>query len=96
MPIDTYFLYRKNIDSKKTISSLMYIQTRKYTIKCLMCNEEITEPLGSYFAEPHITAKPGHLEYRIIVEMPSANAPDNDEPTLVFGDSEKHGVSELK
>ncbi len=48
-----------------------------------MCNEEITEPLSSNFAEPHITANPGHLEYRIIIEMPSANVPDN-EPTLVF------------
>ncbi len=71
-------------------------QTRKHTVKCLMCNEEITEPLGSYFAEPHITSTHCHLEYRIIVEMPSANAPDNDKPTLVFDDSEKHWILELQ
>lgn len=60
-------------------------QTRKHTIKCLTCDEEIKEPLSSYFAETHITANPGHLEYRIILEMPSANVPDN-EPSLVFYD----------
>ncbi len=52
-------------------------QTRKHTIKCLMCYEKITEPLGPDFAEPHITANPGHLEYRIIVEMPSSIVPYN-------------------
>ncbi len=71
-------------------------QTRKHTIKCLMCNEEIKEPLGSYFAEPHITSNPRHPEYRIIVEMPSANAQDNDKPTLVFDNSKKHWISELQ
>ncbi len=90
--IDLCFLYRKNIDNKKTILKLMNRQTRKHTVKCLMCNEEITEPLGSYFAESHITSTPCHLEYGIIVEMPSANAPDNDKPTLVFDDSEKHWI----
>ena len=50
-----------------------------------MCNEQIKEPLSSYFAETHITANPGHLEYRIIIEMPYANVPDN-EPSLVFYD----------
>ena len=50
-----------------------------------MCNEQIKEPLSLYFAETHITANPGHLEYRIIIEMPYANVPDN-EPSLVFYD----------
>jgi hypothetical protein len=55
-----------------------------------MCDEEITEPLSPYFADSHITSNPGHLEYRIIVELPSSNVPDN-KPTLVFdGDAEKH------
>jgi hypothetical protein len=67
----------------------MNSQTRKHTVKCLMCDEEITEPLSPNFAEPHITANPGHLEYRIIIEMPSANVPDN-KPTLVFDDAERH------
>lgn len=64
---------------------MMTCQTRKYFVKCLMCNQEIKEPLSSYFAESHITANPGHLEYRVIVEMPSANVP-YDEPYLVFYD----------
>ncbi len=54
-----------------------------------MCDEEIEEPLSPNFAEPHITANPGHLEYRVIVEMPSANVP-NDQPTLVFDDANQH------
>jgi hypothetical protein len=55
-----------------------------------MCDEEITEPLSPYFAETHITANPGHLEYRIVIEMPSAKVPDS-KPTLVFDDgTEKH------
>ena len=65
-------------------------QTRKHTIKCLVCDEEIKEPLSSHFAETHITANPGHLEYRIVIEMPSAKVPDS-KPTLVFDDgTEKH------
>ncbi len=64
----------------------MTSQTKKYTVKCLMCDEEITEPLSPNFAEPHITANPGHLEYRVIIEMPSANVPDA-KPTLVFDDA---------
>jgi hypothetical protein len=54
-----------------------------------MCDEEITESLNSNFAEPHISANPGHLEYRIIVSMPSTNVPEN-KPTLVFDDAEKN------
>jgi hypothetical protein len=50
-----------------------------------MCNEEIKEPFSSCFADTHITANPGHLEYRIIIEMPSADVPDN-ESSLVFYD----------
>ena len=65
----------------------MNSQTRKHTIKCLMCNEEIKETLSSCFAETHLTANPGHLEYRIIVEMPSAEVPDN-ESSLVFYDAD--------
>ncbi len=64
----------------------MNSQTRKHTVKCLMCNEEIKEPLSSCFAETHITANPGHMEYRIIIEMPSAGVPDN-ESSLVFYDA---------
>lgn len=48
-----------------------------------------TWPLSPDFAEPHISANPGHLEYIIIVEMPSSIVPDN-KPTLVFDDAEKH------
>ncbi len=74
----------------------MNSQTREHAIKCLMCDEGITEPLGSYFAESHLTANPGHLEYRIVIEMPSAQVPDS-KPTLVFDDdAEKHQVSELQ
>lgn len=69
----------------------MNSHAKKITVKCLMCDEEITEPIGSNFAEPHITANPGHLEYRIIIEMPYANVPDNhNKPTLVFDNTEKH------
>ncbi len=64
-------------------------QTKKITVKCLMCDEVITEPLSSKFAELHITTNPGHLEYRIIIEMPSTNIPDN-KPALVFDNAEKH------
>jgi len=64
-------------------------QIKKYVVKCLMCDEEIEEPLSPNFAEPHITANPGHLEYRVIVEMPSANVPNN-QPTLVFDDADQH------
>ncbi len=38
---------------------------------------EKSEPSSPDFAEPHITANPGHLEYRIIVEMPSSIVPYN-------------------
>lgn len=61
-------------------------QTRKHTIKCLMCDEEIKEPLSSDFADSHITANPGHLEYRVVIEMSSAKVPDS-KPTLVFDDN---------
>ncbi len=61
-------------------------QTKRYVVKCLMCDEEITEPFSPDFADPHITANPGHLEYRIIVELPSSNVPNN-KPTLVFDDN---------
>ena len=65
----------------------MHSQTGKHTIKCLVCNEEIKETLSSCFAETHITANPGHLEYRIIIEMPSADVADN-ELSLVFCDAD--------
>ena len=65
----------------------MHSQTNKHIIKCLMCNEEIKETLSSSFAQTHITANPGHLEYRIIMEMPSADVPDN-ESSLVFYDTD--------
>ncbi len=65
-------------------------QTRKHVIKCLMCDEKITEPLSSDFADSHITANPGHQEYRTVIEIPSAKVPDS-KPTLVFDeDTEKH------
>ena len=53
-----------------------------------MCGEEITEPLGSNFAEKHIVANPGHLEYKVILEIPSSNIPAN-QPSLVFDDGDK-------
>ncbi len=59
-------------------------------IKYLMNDEEITEPLSSDFADSHITANPGHLEYRTVIEMPSAKDL-NSKPTRVFDDdAEKH------
>ncbi len=64
-------------------------QTRKHNIKCLTCDEEIKEPLSSYFAETHITANPGYVEYVIVIEMPSAKAPDS-KPTMVFDGAKKH------
>lgn len=64
-------------------------QTRKLTIRCLMCDEGITELSSPDFAEPNITANLGHLEYRIIVEMPSSIV-QYSKPTLVFDDAEKH------
>ncbi len=64
-------------------------QTRKHTITCLMCDEGITDLSSPDFAEPHITANLGHLEYRIILEMPSSIVPCS-KPTLVFDDAEKH------
>ncbi len=68
----------------------MNSQTRKHTVKCIMCNEEIKEPLSSHFVEAHITANLGHLEYGIVIEMPSAKVHDGW-PTLVFDDNaEKH------
>jgi len=59
-----------------------------------MCNEVIKESLSSCFAETHITANPGHLEYRIIMEMPSADVPDN-ESFLVFYDADNIRVQNL-
>jgi hypothetical protein len=79
----------KNIDMYKIICNLVNSQIKKYVVKCLMCDEVIEEPLSPNFAEPHITTNPGHLEYRIIVEMPSTNAP-KDQPTLVFDDDHQH------
>ncbi len=66
----------------------MNSQTKKITVKCLMCDEEITEPLSPSFAEQHIATNAGHLEYRITLEMPSSNVPDN-QPTLVFDDKKE-------
>ncbi|MEJ7642868.1 MAG: hypothetical protein WKF36_11855 [Candidatus Nitrosocosmicus sp.] len=54
-----------------------------------MCEEEITEPLSPSFAEMHIASNPGHLEYRVTLEMSSSNVPAN-KPTLVFDDKKEH------
>ncbi len=67
----------------------MNSQTKKITVKCLMCDEAITEPLSSSFAEQHIATKAGHLEYRVTIELPSSNVPDH-QPTLVFDDKKEH------
>jgi hypothetical protein len=45
-------------------------QSKKYRITCLMCNEEIGYLSNPNFAEEHIATNPGHLEYRVVVEMP--------------------------
>ncbi len=63
-------------------------QTKRYVVKCLMCDEEITEPLSSSFVGQHIAINAGHLEYRVTLEMPSSNVPDN-KPTLVFDDKKE-------
>ncbi len=34
-----------------------------------MCNEEIGYLSNTDFAEEHIATNPGHLEYRVVVEM---------------------------
>ena len=82
-PFEQRYRYIKNT------SNIMDSQTKKITVKCLMCDEEITEPLSSSFAELHIASNPGHLEYRVTLEMPSSNVPDN-QPTLVFDDKKEH------
>ncbi len=37
-----------------------------------MCNEEIGYLSNTDFAEKHIATNPGHLEYRVVVEMPTS------------------------
>jgi hypothetical protein len=47
-------------------------QSKKYRITCLMCNEEIGYLSNPDFAEEHIATNAGHLEYRVVVEMPAS------------------------
>jgi hypothetical protein len=47
-------------------------QSIKYRVTCLMCNEEMGYISTPAFAEQHIAANPGHLEYRVVVEMPAS------------------------
>ena len=51
-------------------------KTKKYTVKCQVCGKEIGDAKPN-FAEQHINENPGHLEYRVIVEMLSPSVPDN-------------------
>ena len=44
-------------------------KTKKYTVKCQVCGKEIGDTSKPDFAEQHINENPGHLEYRVIVEM---------------------------
>jgi hypothetical protein len=60
--------------------------TKKYTVKCQVCGEEIGDTLKPDFAEQHINENPGHLEYRVVVEMISSAVPDN-QPTLNQSDN---------
>ncbi len=54
---------------------------KKYTVKCQVCGKEIGDTSKPDFAEQHINENPGHLEYRVIVEMISPAVPD-PQPTL--------------
>lgn len=56
-------------------------KTKKYTVKCQVCGKEIGDTSKPDFAEQHINENPGHLEYRVIVEMISP-AVSNPQPTL--------------
>jgi hypothetical protein len=65
-------IYRKTI-----YTFLMNDKTKKYTVKCQVCGKEIGDASKPNFAEQHINENPGHLEYRVIVEMLSPSVPDN-------------------
>ena len=54
---------------------------KKYTVKCQVCGKEIGDISKPDFAEQHINENPGHLEYRVIVEMISPDVP-HPQPTL--------------
>ena len=54
---------------------------KKYTVKCQVCGKEIGDISKPDFAEQYINENPGHLEYRVIVEMISPAVP-NPQPTL--------------
>ena len=69
------------IYTKQSIYFLMNDKTKKYTVKCQVCGKEIGDRLKPDFTEQHINENPGHLEYRVVVEMVSPSVPDN-QPTL--------------
>jgi hypothetical protein len=65
-------IYRKTI-----YIILMNDKTKKYTVKCQVCGKEIGDTSKPNFAEQHINENPGHLEYRVIVEMLSPSVADH-------------------
>jgi hypothetical protein len=65
-------IYRKTI-----YIILMNDKTKKYTVKCQVCGKEIGDASKPNFAEQHINENPGHLEYRVIVEMLSPSVSDH-------------------
>ena len=46
-------------------------------MKCRVCGNEIGGTSKPNFAEQYINENPGHLEYRIIVEMLAPSVPDH-------------------
>ncbi len=66
---------------------------KKYTVKCQVCGKEIGDTSNPDFAEQHINENPGHLEYRVIVEMTSPAIPDN-QPTLNPSDVSQPATTE--
>jgi hypothetical protein len=69
--LNTHYAYYKN-KYKINITDYVNNQSKKYRITCLMCNEEIGYLSNTDFAENHIVTNPGHLEYRVVVEMPTS------------------------
>ena len=58
-----------------------YKTKKKYTVKCQVCDKEIGDTPNSDLAKQHINENPGHLDYRVIMEMILPALSDN-QPTL--------------
>ena len=66
---------------QNNLPNFWWIIKKKYTVKCQVCDKEIGDIPNSDLATQHINENPGHLDYRVIMEMILPALSDN-QPTL--------------